>query len=456
MYRLFFLPLFFCIACQSPPDKPVSKKEQDFLSVLSDAYIFAYPLVLMDLTRKYAEKQERKPSPNLFFHHRHFPDPTFKMVVKPNLDTYYSTAWLNLKEQPVVLSLPKTDRYFLVPLYDAWTNVFAAPGTRTTGAEARDFLIAGPHWKGIVPDGMQLYRSPTNMVYAIGRIQVNNPEDGSNVVTQIQDRLALTPLDQWTRKDKYTANDLKLPLNIPPPKEQLKKLRVDSFFNLFNRLLEDNPPYPTDQKQLSLMKVYGIGSGKHFSLANFPDSLQERILQIPIKTHQGFPKLYKAELINGWRTLMGLADYGIDYKKRAFVAHFGLGANWSEDTVYPTSVLDAEGTPFHGKNNYRLHFPKGQLPPAQAFWSITMYNAQYFLVPNPIDRYAIGDRDDLLVNEDGSLDIWIQHESPAPEKRKNWLPAPKETFTLTLRIYWPEERVLTANWNVPPVEKINQ
>ena len=214
MYRLFFLPLFFCIACQSPPDKPVSKKEQDFLSVLSDAYIFAYPLVLMDLTRKYAEKQERKPSPNLFFHHRHFPDPTFKMVVKPNLDTYYSTAWLNLKEQPVVLSLPKTDRYFLVPLYDAWTNVFAAPGTRTTGAEARDFLIAGPHWKGIVPDGMQLYRSPTNMVYAIGRIQVNNPEDGSNVVTQIQDRLALTPLDQWTRKDKYTANDLKLPLNI--------------------------------------------------------------------------------------------------------------------------------------------------------------------------------------------------------------------------------------------------
>ena len=408
----------------------------------------------MEITKRFSISNKLEGAAiNQFYHKKQFPDHTFKKVVKPNNDTYYSTAWLDLKTQPIILTVPATERYYLVPLYDAWTNIFATPGTRTTGTNAQHFLIAGPNWQGHAPKGLKVYRSPTNMAYIIGRTQVNSLEDGEKVVSKIQDDFNLTSMDKWLKDYKPLERKIDENASAKTPKTQLKELPIDSFFNLFNELLVDNPIREADKRFMEGLRPFHIGANQYFSLGHFSEDIQTDILTIPTQVHQEFPKLIKAKLINGWRTLLGLGNYGTNYKKRAFIAHYGLGANLSEDTIYPTGLVDADGTAYHGKNKYLLHFPKNKLPPAKAFWSLTMYNNNAFLVKNPINRFAIGDRDNLKFNEDGSLDIWIQHERPESTKMQNWLPAPSQKFMLTLRIYWPEETAILGSWKVPAVQK---
>lgn len=455
MHKYLFLIIIFLISCQNADNRKTIIEDISSIAQLKEAYIFAYPLVIMEITKRFSINNKVEGAAiNHFYHKKQFPDHTFKKVVKPNNDTYYSTAWLDLKTQPIILTVPATDRYYLIPLYDAWTNVFATPGTRTTGAKPQSFLIVGPEWNDKAPDGMQVFRSPTNMAYVIGRTQVNSPEDGNNVVSKIQDGFTLIPLDKWVKNYRPMEREIDETISKKAPKSQVKELPIDSFFNLFNQLLTDNPVYEMDKPFLEGLKELNIGINQHFSISYFSDELQSSITKIPNEVHLEFPELFKAEFVNGWRTLFGLGNYGMNYKKRAFIAHYGLGANLSEDTLYPTGLFDADGEPFHGKNKYHLHFPKGQLPPAKAFWSLTMYNNSAFLVENPIQRFAIGDRDNLQYNKDGSLDIWIQQEAPESTKMSNWLPAPSEKFMLTLRIYWPEVSVLEGTWVAPSVQKI--
>ena len=451
-----YLPviLIFFLGCQVPKDKKTTKS--DVIEQLKEAYIFAYPLVLMDITKRYSINNRKQGAPlNQFYHKKQFPDHTYKTVVKPNNDTYYSTAWLDLREQPIILSVPATERYYLLPIYDAWTNVIATPGTRTTGKEAQKFLIAHKDWNGSAPPDMKIIRSATYMVHIIGRTQVNSIEDGKKVVSKIQDGFQLTPLHGPTHyRNEDERKSLKSITN-KAPKSQVKDLAIDSFFTLFNQLLEDNPSYKEDSILMKGLVKMNIGPNQLFSLKDFPLETLSSIRAIPSQVHKEFPRLFRSELVDGWRTLLGLGHYGIDYKKRAFIAHYGLGANLSEDTIYPTGLTDSENEPYHGKHKYLLHFPKGQLPPTSAFWSLTMYNNDAFLVKNPIDRYAIGDRDKLRLNVDGSLDIWIQHTSPDSTKLSNWLPAPEEEFMLTLRIYWPKESALNGTWHAPAVQKLD-
>lgn len=454
-YLSLIIILIISLSCQNIDNTKILIKDKTCISQLKEAYIFAYPLVIMEITKRFSINNKLEGAAiNHFFHKKEFPDHTFRKVVKPNNDTYYSTAWLDLKTQPIILTVPATDRYYLLPLYDAWTNVFASPGTRTTGTKAQSFLIAGTDWKGVAPDGMKVFRSTTNMAYIIGRTQVNSLEDGKKVVSKIQDGFNLVPLDKWGKDDQLKERKIDENISTKAPKLQIKELAIDSFFNLFNQLLLDNPVDESEKIFLEKLKKFNIGANQHFSITDFSNELQTDIKTIPKQVHLEFPKLFKAELVNGWRTLLDLGNYGKDYKKRAFIAHYGLGANLSEDTVYPTGLVDADGQAFHGKNKYLLHFPKGQLPPGKAFWSLTMYNNSAFLVRNPIQRFAIGDRDNLKYNEDGSLDIWIQEEAPESKKMSNWLPAPSDKFMLTMRIYWPEESVLEDKWTAPAVRKI--
>lgn len=454
MYKPLLILIVFLIACQNVATKQTNLEADANIAKLKEAYIFAYPLVIMEITKRFAINNKLEGAPiNQFFHKKEFPDHTFRKVVKPNNDTYYSTAWLDLKTEPIILTVPATNRYYLLPLYDAWTNVFATPGTRTTGTKAQNFLIVGPEWEGKAPVGMKVFRSPTNMAYIIGRTQVNSQEDGEQLVSKIQDGFSLTPMDKSGKASQQIAAKYES-RNDAAPKLQLKRLPIDSFFNLFNQLLVNNPIYEKDKSFLEELKSLNIGTNQRFSLTNFSTELQASIKSIPAQVHQEFPKLFRAELVDGWRTLLGLGKYGNDYKKRAFIAHYGLGANLSEDTIYPTGLVDADGDAYHGKNKYRLRFLKNQLPPTKAFWSLTMYNNAAFLVENPINRFAIGSRDDLTYNKDGSLDIWIQQEAPEPAKMSNWLPAPTDKFMLTLRVYWPEELVLKGGWKTPAVQKV--
>jgi hypothetical protein len=427
-----------------------------------EAYVFGYPLVLMDVTCQTmtaVPKAVALKSPvNQFIHVREFPDPTFTDVVSPNADTLYSTAWLDLTKEPIILSVPDVgNRYYLMEMLDAWTNVFAAPGTRTTGNGRGDFAIVGPQWKGKLTAGVKEIKSPTNIVWLLGRTQTNGKEDYA-AVRAIQDQYKLTPLSAW-------GKDYKPPDNAPvaagidvktPPVEQVAKMDAATFFARLNTLMKDNPPANADASAVNSFAAIGVAPGTPFDLKSL-DQVVAKSVEGSVKTAQAKivaeARKPHGKKINGWDVMTNLGRYGTNYLFRSVVALVGLGANLPEDAIYPRATEDTDGQPLTGANSYVVHFPKGQSPPVNAFWSLTMYNSKQFFVQNPIDRYAIGDRDKLKFNDDGSLTINIQHESPGKEKESNWLPAPKDSFNVFMRLYWPKKEIVDGAWKAPGIER---
>jgi hypothetical protein len=439
-----------------------SPREGEAFQIGIDAYIYGYPLVLMDVTRQVAtaapKVTDRKAPINQFRHNRAFPDHTFTTVVSPNADTLYSIAWLDLAKEPMVLSVPDTGkRYYLMQLLDAWTNVFAVPGTRTTGNGKGDVAIVGPGWKGKLPAGVQEIKAPTSMVWLIGRTQTNGKED-YEAVYALQRQYKLTPLGAF-------GTNYVPPENVPvdpnvdlktPPVEQVAKMDAATFFGRLARVMRDNPPAAADAELVKKLATIGIVPGKDFDIkAQEPTLVQalERAVREGRDKLVAATKQPKGKVINGWTFMLDLGRYGADYLNRATVAALTLGANLAEDAIYPRTTVDAAGQPLTGANRYVLHFPKGQTPPVNAFWSVTMYNSKQFFVENPLARYALGDRDKLKTNADGSLDIYIQHNSPGPEREANWLPAPKDEFNLILRLYWPKKEALDGEWKPPAVKR---
>lgn len=450
-------------ACNANPSKKEAHLSSEIPadtipSIAGKAYIFGLPLVIMDLTKQEMLKQVPV---NNFKHMRAFPDADFRAVVRPNADTYYSTAQLDLANEPLVLSVPNTQgRYYLLPMLDAYTNVFSSLGARTTGTEAKNFLITGPAWKGTAPQQMEQIAAPTNMAWIIGRTQVNSQQDGESVVYKIQEGFTLTPLSAWGANipTPPAAVSAKVPKgeNI---NNIVAKMPIDEFFNQMNRLMLDNPPAAADKEALADFAKIGVSPGATFNLDNFNFITRYKLKKIPEVVFSKLdPKKISAQRVNGWKTSTGkpIGSYGTDYLTRAFIALYGLGANLPADAVYPSCESDEAGMPLTGTNSYVIHFEKGQLPPVKAFWSITLYDKDGFFIHNPIKRYAIGDRDNLSFNSDGSLDILIQTESPGKDKENNWLPASKENFNLTLRMYWPTEDVLNGKWTPPSVKKIKR
>lgn len=434
-------------------------------AIAGQAYIYGYPLVLLYESMRKATNMEAPEwnnayAPiNQFGHFRSFPDATFKDVVKPNCDTYYSIAFLDLTAEPMVLTVPNTDgRYYLLPMLDAYTNVFASPGKRTTGTEAGMFLVTGPAYKGAIPDSMKQIKAPTNLVWLLGRTQVNNAKDGSTVVKKIQDGYHLTPLSKYGTDYTPPKNTIDPSIGDTPPPVKVEGMDVETFFNELNQLLAMYPPPATDSTFLKSFAAIGIGAGKQFSLTGFDSTTQNVLKQVPARVIQALKDAAANrgnDLENGWSvTRQGVGNYGTRFQMRALIALIGLGANLNEDASYPTCQTDQNGDKFNGANKYVIHFEKGQTPPVNAFWSITMYGMDDLLIANPINRFAIGDRDKLKYNADGSLDINIQHDSPGKDKEANWLPAGKDGFTLTMRLYWPKEEFLNGSWKIPPVKKI--
>ena len=343
-------------------------------------------------------------------------------------------------------------------MLDAYTNVFASPGKRTTGTAEGNFLITGPDFTGTVPAGMKQIKAPTNMVWILGRTQTNSPTDGATTVKKIQDGYHLTPLSKWGSAYTPDKNIVDTTITKTPPPVLVENMDVESFFNKLNQLIAKNPPASEDAALLSKISAIDIGAGKQFNLANYDAETQTKLKAIPASFHQQMREAAgkTGTLENGWNvTRSGLGSYGTNYQMRALIALIGLGANLNADACYPNCQVDENGEKLNGSKKYVVHFEKGQTPPANAFWSITMYGPDELLVANPINRFAIGDRDQLKYNKDGSLDIYIQNENPGKDKIPNWLPAGKEGFSLTMRIYWPKEEFLNGTWKIPPVKVIN-
>jgi hypothetical protein len=431
------------------------------------AVIYGLPLVLMDITMRKttnASPARRLARPvNQFAHLRAFPTAAFKDVVRANVDTLYSSAFLDLAREPLVLSVPDTHgRYYLLPMLDAWTNVFATPGSRTTGTKPGKFVITGPRWNGTVPQGLQQLKSPTDMVWILGRTQTNGPQDYP-AVHSIQDGYALVPLSQYARR--FTPPDGSFDPSVDmntPPVEQVRKMSATQFFSTLASLLKTNPPPASDAPMLDTLAQIGIKAAEPFEPANL-DPLVSTALESSVAG--ALEKLQETQkrfgtLVNGWHLPPNnLGDYGSDYASRAVIALIAFGANLPADAVYPTTYVDADTNPLHGANRYVLHFDSGLTPPANAFWSVTLYDSESFFVDNPINRYAISSWMPLRLNNDGSLDLYLQHKSPEKHQQPNWLPAPQGAFNVTMRIYWPKVRgpsICDGSWVPPAVTRIQQ
>ena len=435
---------------------------KDKIMLGAEAYLYGYPLVMMETTRIQSAKYIGPE--NQLRMVRQFPNAQFKDVVRPNVDTLYTTAFISMKEGPWVFEMPANDkRYELMPFMDAWTNVFASPGTRTSGNQGGTYLLAGPEWNGQVPKGMTLLKSPTDMVWLIGRTQTNGTADFATV-HELQNRLRLSkwpqPPDSLSastdsKRDAQPSWQVSTEPSLTPV-AQMKALNTTEFFNRLMKLMVSNPPSPEDAPLLARLAQLEIKPGQavHLSASNALSFSLGRWI-----ANQRVMKALNTKAQDGsWSyPPLNLGRYGTDYNTRAAVAMVGLGANLPEDAMYPNTVLDHQGQALNGKHRYRLHFAANALPPVKAFWSITAYGADEFLIDNPMQRFAIGDRDPLVFNADGSLDLWVQATPPSQkEAAANWLPVQMGApFLLNARLYWPEDKALNGQWKMPVVERLN-
>ena len=427
---------------------------KDKIMLGAEAYLYGYPLVMMETTRVHSG-QFIGPENQLRLV-RQFPDANFKDVVRPNVDTLYTTAFISMKDGPWVFEMPaNTERYELMPFMDAWTNVFASPGTRTSGTAAATYLLTGPGWQGDVPVGMQRLQSSTDMVWLIGRTQTNGVADYARV-HRLQDRLRLKKLGPDNTPTSSTPDAWqRSTMPAVPPVVQMRNMTTADFYERLMGLMVANPASADDAPMLQRLAAVQLVPGQAVSL----NALNKACFALgrwlaDYKVH----KVLRTKATDGtWASPpLNLGAYGTDYNTRAAVAMVGLGANLPQDALYPNTSLDHEGKQLMGDQRYRLHFNANELPPVKAFWSITAYGPDDFLIDNAIHRFAVGDRDKLQFNDDGSLDIWIQASEPTESSRRaNWLPVKAGTaFALNARLYWPKAPALQGDWKMPPVVRL--
>jgi hypothetical protein len=431
-------------------------------AIAVDAYIYFYPLILMDITRK---QMTNKDLPNFgagpmnkFINVPAYPPADFKAVVRSNFDTLYSIAWLDLTQEPLVISAPDTaGRYYLLPMIDMWSDVFASPGWRTTGTGAGDFLVTPPGWTGKVPDGVTQIVATTPYVWIIGRTKTDGPDD-YEAVHAIQAGYMVTPLSGWGKASVPVTLKVDASVDLKtPPMVQTDTMSAGDFFAYAAELLKLHPPHSTDQPIIAQMKGIGIELGKSFNISSLDPAAQSALGSAPAEA-QALMKWKVATLArvtNYWSMntdTMGV--YGNYYLKRAIVAQVGLGANLPEDAIYPLNLADADGKPLTGASQYTIHFDKGATPPVRAFWSITLYDPDGFQVGNVLNRFAVSSWMPFVYNADGSLDLYFQAVSPGKDKEANWLPSPIGGFNLTMRLYSPTMDALTGKWNPPAVTKL--
>lgn len=434
-----------------------------------EAYVYGYPLVTMEMTRRImtnvaAPEGTRAPM-GQFVRMRSYPTAAFRDVTAPNADTLYTTTWLDVSREPWILSLPDMEgRYFLFPMLDGWTNVFQVPGARTTGTGAQTYAITGPDWRGSLPAGVKQYESPTGIVWILGRIYCTGTPEDYAAVHALQDQVSVVPLSAYGKQYAPPAGTVDPGTDMKTAvREQVNALDGVAFFTLLSQLLKTNPPAAADAPMLATLAKIGVVPGRDFEPAKLDDAIVADVQAAPKIAQKEIMAWMKAGILagdmkleHGWLFTTKTGEYGTAYRQRALITAIGLGANRPEDAVYPTSQGPDVLRKYDGAKRYVVHFEKDELPPVEGFWSLTMYDADYFFVANPLDRYTLSQRNALARNPDGSVDVYIQHESPGADKEANWLPAPSGRFILMLRMYWPKSQppsILDGTWKIPQVQE---
>ncbi|HEV7260651.1 MAG TPA: DUF1254 domain-containing protein [Bosea sp. (in: a-proteobacteria)] len=432
--------------------------------IASDAYVYGYPLVTMEMTRRVitnvaAPQGTRAPMGQLI-KLRSYPDASFRDVTAPNADTLYTTAFFDVGDEPWVIEAPDMQgRYFLLPMLDGWTEVFEVPGKRTSGTNAQTYLITGPGWKGAVPAGMKQLKSQTSIVWMLGRIYCTGTPQDYAAVHALQDKFKLYPLSAqgkpWTPPAGKVDASIDMKKSV---RDQVNELTATQYFTLLADLLKRNPPTPKDAPALAKFAKIGLVPGKPFDASAIDSRWETRLPKLSVDRIMLHFKFSDGDIkdVNGWGYTVKAGNYGTNYVQRALVTAIGLGANRPQDAVYPTSLRPSTFHSYDGANKYVMRFAPGQQPPAKGFWSLTMYDENYFFVDNKINRYSMSMRTNPVLEKDGSLVIYIQNESPGAGKEANWLPAPKGKFLLMMRLYWPDEKkpsIIDGSWVIPPVTR---
>lgn len=442
----------FVIMYKSNPDHEIIK----------EAYMYCYPLVTMDMVRMQetnvqAPDESHAPMGQMI-KFRSYPAVDNRSAAAPNSETLYTMAWLDVSDEPWVFSIPDMgDRFYIMPMLSAFNEVFFVAGTRATGSKPQTYVITGPNWSGQLPDGLTEVKSPTGLLWILGRVYCTGTPEDYEALHKTQDKYSVIPLSSYGKE--YTPPIGQVDQNFDMKtsvREQVNSMPLDEFFNYAAKLLVKNPPKNEDTAIIEKMAEIGIIAGKEFDSSNLP--VIGKRLDPKLALLEMVKILKEKQAVNGWLYwTKNAGEYGTDYAQRAMVTLLGPGLNFPEDAVYPFSQKDATGEKYDGsKYNYTIHFKKGQLPPVNGFWSITMYDKDLFFVPNAINRYNLSQRDEFTTNEDGSIDLYFQSEAPSIEKQTNWLPTPKSNFVLMMRLYWPKEppiSILDGSWEPPPVKR---
>lgn len=429
----------------------------EFQAIAQEAWIYAFPMLMHYQT---LEKQLLDPSAaeyvggfNRFRHYSQLYTPANREIVTPNNDTPYSWAWLDLRSEPQVLSVPAVDedRYYVHQLVDQYTHNFGYVGVLSTGREAGDYLIAGPTWDGPTPSGIKaVLRSETEIVMILGRTGLKDANDLS-AVRALQQQYRLRALHEYTASPPPVTAP-----SITWPAWNSKSGLGPAFISLLNQILALCPTQPSEQALRERFARIGIVPGQAFEFAALPAEKQQALLA-GIKQAQA----QLQDAAGKTQTTLGLfgnrnAMHG-NYVNRAVGAYLGIYGNSVEEAFYTGSRLDNQGQPLQGGRRYRLRFAPGQLPPVSEFWSLTLYDLpDRQLVANPIDRYCLSSRDRLQADADGGLTLLMQAQSPGEVGQSNWLPTPQNgAFTVILRLYGPQRKVLEQRWRMPEVEVIS-
>jgi hypothetical protein len=435
-------------------------------SIAEEAYIYGYSLISVEMSRKVITNVESPATTRApmgqFANLREYPTAAFRDVTAPNADTLYSNAFIDVSKEPWIVSWPDMgDRYYVWEFYDAWVPVVFDPGSRTTGQKAQTYAITGPGWSGALPEGVQEVKVPTSTVWILARTYCTGTPEDYKAVWALQDQYKLYPLSSW--RQEYAPPPGKVDSTVDMKRSvraSVNALDADEFFGWMAELMRNNPPAPEDAPIVAKMAEIGIVPGQDFDLGKLEPAVAEAVRAAPEAAWEKIAAYTaKSGVVNqGWLVNLKVGHYGTDYMARAWLSAFGIPANAPKDAVYPVGLTDADGHPLDAsKNNYVIHFAsKDDLPPANGFWSLTMYDSGYFFVPNPLNRYTLSERNQLKTNADGSIDLYLQKDNPGPDKESNWLPAPDGPFIPMFRLYWPKENppsVLDGSWWPPVVQK---
>ena len=442
-----------CAATLLPVEKAAAAQQTlAAQNLLEQAYLYAFPLVIMDATRTASTNTRtatsNKAPINQFIHAEKLADATTRVVVTPNVDTIYTQAFLDVGAEPMIYGVPQTDRFFNVQVLDAWTNTAAV--LETPGL----YAITRADWQGELPEGVQRIDVPTTMVWTIARIVLSGQEELPNV-RAIQDKMQLMPLSAYQAGGWTAPAGSYDPANDFVPVKHVLAMDAKEFFDTANQLMETNPPAAADAPVLRELAALHVGPGEKFddkALGLF-SGLRWKLMLLQLKKKlQSESECYTRQM--GQWIYFGdpIGNFGTAYTYRTMVALRGLGANTTDVAIYPKTDVDSTGTVLTGKKTYMLHIEADPPTLEKGFWSVTAYNEENFLIDNPIDRYCVNDRSAYRLNEDGTLDITLSKE--APEDISNWLPVSDGEFHLFMRIYLPDMAALDT-WQ-PPVIRVQE